>query len=192
MPWRPIEKKCEWCGKPWMASSPKVRTCSPTCRALLRETEKPSPGRGSREYPESIIRQVQELYADGATVAEIGEAIGPGYRAQTLVERFVETRRKTAKRNQHGPRNDSWRGDEAGYSAMHLRVITARGRPKRCACCDTTDPGIIYHWANLTGHYEDIRDYARLCPSCHRRLDARRRAQLGQPTMSLMGGGRDV
>ena len=172
-----------------MASGPKVRTCSPTCRARLRETEKPSPGRGSREYPESVIRQVQELYAGGATVAEIAEAIGPGYRAQTLVERFVDERRKVGKRDQCGPLNDSWRGDEAGYSAMHLRVIAARGRPKWCACCDTTDPSITYHWANLSGHYEDIRDYARLCPSCHRRLDARRRAQLGRMTMWPKGGG---
>lgn len=189
MPYRPIQKDCEWCGGTWTTRRPDSRTCSKQCSARLRETEKPSQGRPARDYPEDTTGRVRELYAAGATVREIGEAIGPGYRTQTLVERFVAVRRPSGKRDQRGEKNDSWRGDEAGYSAMHLRVITARGRPSRCACCDTTDPAIQYHWANLSGHYEDIHDYARLCPPCHRRLDARRRADLGRNTMPAQGGG---
>ena len=126
------------------------------------------------------------------TVGEVQMAIPAGYKAQRIIERYEIPRHRPGKRDQHQENNDNWLGDAAGYSAMHLRVIVARGRPSRCACCDTTDPGIQYHWANLSGHYEDIHDYARLCPPCHRRLDARRRADLGRNTMPARGGGRDV
>jgi hypothetical protein len=31
-----------------------------------------------------------------------------------------------------------------------------------------------YEWANLTGDYEDVRDFASMCVRCHRRYDAAR------------------
>lgn len=192
MPYRPVQKTCEWCKRTWTSSNPRARTCSPGCRARLRETEKPSRGKPQRDYPLEVIRQVQELYASGLTIREIGEVIGSGYKVQTLVERFIPERRPGGNRDQRGEKNHSWRGDGAGYSAMHFRVIRARGRPTRCACCDTTDPTIRYEWANLSGRYDDINDYARLCPRCHRRLDARRRAVLNGRTSPSRGGGQDA
>lgn len=192
MPNRSIRKACEHCGRVWQASSSKVRTCSPKCRAQLREAEKPTRGNQIREYPDNIVSQVKELYSAGATVREIQQAIGPGYRAQTLVERFVEVRRRAVPRQQDGNRNPNWRGNDAGYQALHLRVEAARGKPCRCACCDTTDNAARYEWANLTGHYEDIHDYVRLCVSCHRRLDAARRAATGQRTAPPKGGEANV
>ena len=40
-----------------------------------------------------------------------------------------------------------------------------------------------FEWANLTGSYEDIDDYARMCCSCHRSYDAERRAFTGADTI---------
>ena len=37
-------------------------------------------------------------------------------------------------------------------------------------------------WANLTGEYQDVTDYARMCVSCHRKFDAARRALTGRRT----------
>lgn len=39
-----------------------------------------------------------------------------------------------------------------------------------------------FHWANLTGDYADVNDYARMCVPCHRRFDAERRKVTGQNT----------
>ena len=184
-----MEKTCEQCGCAWVTRSLRARTCSKKCSAILREREHPSPGVPQRVYSPELAERVQQMYADGATIREIGASVGPGVKVQRIVERFVAERRQAGPRDQSGERNPLWKGDDASYGAFHLRVEASRGKPSRCACCDTTDLSITYHWANLSGHYEDIRDYARLCPSCHRRLDARRRSQLGHGTMLPRGGG---
>lgn len=62
-------------------------------------------------------------------------------------------------------------GGEVSYFQYHLRVRTKRGRPQHCEKCGTTDPETRYEWANLTGKFEDINDYIRLCVTCHRRRD---------------------
>jgi hypothetical protein len=178
------------CESPFQARAKKTETCGHKCGAILRERRTPSSGREPIEYPPELIERIRILYRDGRSMREVAEAAGTTVRIlQRLMPRYGIGRRGLGKREQRRERNDSWLGDEAGYSAMHLRVITARGRPSRCACCDTTDLAIRYEWANLSGHYEDINDYARLCPRCHRRLDARRRADLGRNTMPAQGGG---
>ncbi len=182
-----MTKSCEQCGKAWTTRSRQARTCSPRCRAILREIEHPSPGVPRREYPDDLVVKVQEMYDRGATIREIDIAIGPGYKAQRIVERSISERRATGPRDQTGERNPQWKGNAASLDAMHVRVEMARGKPQHCALCDTTDPSLRYEWANMTGHYEEITDYARLCVPCHRKLDGRRRAQLGRPTRPPTG-----
>lgn len=175
-----IQKKCATCGGTWITRKAAARTCSPKCRAVLREQEKPSRGRAPREYPERIAARVRELYAGGATVKEIGQIIGPGYRVQTLIERYVEKRRRAIPRDQTGPKNGTWKGDKASYDAFHERVKRRRGKPSNCTRCGTTDPAQSYEWANLTGRYEDVFDYARMCVPCHRDFDFKGRRPNGQ------------
>lgn len=79
--------------------------------------------------------------------------------------------RKPYKRNQIGPKNSSWKGDNATYAAFHYRVISARGRPQKCDVCGTADPDKVYDWANLTGAFHLIEDYERMCRSCHWTFD---------------------
>lgn len=67
-------------------------------------------------------------------------------------------------------RNPRWRGDDAEYNALHVRVLNARGRPSECEECGTTE-ALRYEWANVSGHYEDIYDYRRLCSRCHQIFD---------------------
>lgn len=178
-------KVCAECGRTWETRKQSSRTCSPPCRARLREREKPSKGAPPRDYPAEIVRLVRGMYATGATIREIGDAIGPGYRAQTLIDRYVPERRPAIKRDQIGERNDSWKGDAAGYAALHLRVQAARGKPANCERCGLDDPAARYEWANLTGRYEDVNDYQRMCISCHRSYDAARRAATGRCTSPL-------
>ena len=174
------EKTCEWCGDKWMTRSKTARTCSPRCRARLRETEIPSMGSKPREYPQELVDRIQSMYDDGMTIREIQDEI-KGVKVQRVIERYGITTRPAIKRDQFGDNNDSWKGDAAGYQAFHLRVYSSRGAPRECSRCGDTSAS-RYEWANLTGHYEDVADYQRMCVPCHRKFDAKRREETGRRT----------
>ena len=141
---------------------------------------KPKP---KKEYPPELVAEVRRLYESGLTMREVAEAVEASVKViQRLMTRHGIARRPAAKRHQSGSANHTWKGDEAGYSALHLRVESARGKPQQCSRCDTTDPARFYEWANLTGHYEDVLDYARMCRQCHRAYDAARRKTTGERT----------
>ena len=140
----------------------------------------PSGGK-PRQYPQEIIDLICGWYKEGLTVAEIRAIAPKGYRVQTILERYLPERRLAAKRNQRGENNHMWKGDNAGYQALHLRVEAARGKPMRCEWCND-EGGLRYEWANLTGNYTDVFDFVRLCLSCHRTYDAKRRKETGKKT----------
>lgn len=132
-----------------------------------------------RVYPDEIVQLVRRLYLDeGMTVVEVQAEIPKGYKAQRIIERYIPQRRSTAKRDQTGDKNDSWRGDSAEYKALHLRVQNARGKPSLCSRCGTTKGR--FEWANLTGDYADVDDYERMCVRCHREFDFKGRRPNGQ------------
>ena len=135
--------------------------------------------KGLRCYPQPLVEAVTYLYELGATQREVGEITRLSQRVVwRLMRNHGLTARKAAKRNQRGPRNPSWKGNSAGYQAFHLRVYTLRGKPMSCSRCGLADETRWYHWANLTGHYENVADYIALCVPCHSRLDARRRKEV--------------
>ena len=78
-------------------------------------------------------------------------------------------------RQKMGALGVSWKGTKAGYTAKHLRVVKARGRPVGCERCGYSDADARYEWANLSGEYDDVGDFARMCVQCHRIYDAMRR-----------------
>ena len=135
-----------------------------------------------REYDPGLVDRVVRMYETGMTVSEV-DRLFPGVKVQRLLERHAPNMRRAVKRDQAGPSNTSWRGGAAGYQAMHLRVQIARGKPDECTRCDRTGSDHKYEWANQTGNYEDVWDYARMCISCHRRFDAARRSATGMNTM---------
>ena len=109
--------------------------------------------------------------AQRMTQMEIAAALGCSRKAvTTAMRRFNIQPRIAAKRNQDGPSSPTWKGDEAGYQAMHLRVARLRGKPSLCETCRTTTAK-AFDWANLTGKYNDPMDYRRLCRSCHWKMD---------------------
>ncbi len=144
----------------------------------------PGSGAKPRNYPPELVEKIRHLYVDcGMTVAEVQSQID-GAKVQNVMARHGIPTRPAVKRNQWGENNTHWRGDDACYSALHDRLYRMFGTPSLCDWCGR-DEG-RFEWANLTGHYADITDYARLCVTCHRRYDAKRRRETGRPTM---GGG---
>jgi hypothetical protein len=74
-----------------------------------------------------------------------------------------------------GSKNPCWTGAYVGYHGGHQRVNKFRGKPHICEDCGMNDPRRKYHWANLSGKWHDLFDYRRLCVSCHRKFDNKRR-----------------
>jgi len=72
-----------------------------------------------------------------------------------------------------------WRGTEAGYGQKHKRIHNRRGKATQCVWgCESQ----WYEWANLTGHYDDIEDFAQMCVPCHRHFDMAIRAMSREGT----------
>lgn len=79
--------------------------------------------------------------------------------------------RGTHKNHAKGPSHYLWKGDKAGYGAVHKWVARVKGRPQKCEECGKTD-ATVYHWANLSGKYlRIVEDWKRLCVPCHRKHD---------------------
>lgn len=134
-------------------------------------------GRKPRAYPAEMVARVREMYEAGFTISEIQRQV-TGCKVQNLMARCGIPRRRAVPRDQSGERNAIWRGDAAGYKALHLRVATARGKPSFCGECGATEGR--FEWANLTGRYEDVWDYQRMCVPCHRAYDFKGRRPNGQ------------
>jgi hypothetical protein len=66
----------------------------------------------------------------------------------------------------------AWKGEKAGYRAVHIWVSKYFGTPSRCEHCGKRGTGHAMHWANLSGKNKRVRtDWKRLCVKCHKKLD---------------------
>jgi len=80
-------------------------------------------------------------------------------------------------------KNSNWKGDNAtNLTTFHKRVENELGKPNKCEICGRTDKDTVYDWGNLTGNYNDINDYKRMCRSCHKKYDL---ARLGKGLITL-------
>lgn len=68
-----------------------------------------------------------------------------------------------------GEQHHNWKGDEAGYLALHVWVNRHRPRTGKCSTCNFTG---YTEYANISGVYlRDLDDFAEMCVACHRELD---------------------
>lgn len=131
------------------------------------------PGSGSKPkvYDSGFVERVRALYMAGKTQDEIAVLLGTSQKVVwNMMRRHGIQRRVAAKRFQTGPMNHAWKGDDAKYAALHLRVATVRGTPSLCEHCGTTTAK-RFEWASLSKRYNDVNDYVRLCQSCHHKMD---------------------
>lgn len=118
-----------------------------------------------------MLDEAIRLYETGMTQKEVGLKLGTTQKVIWGMFRNSGYKSRIAKkRNQTGEHNDSWRGSEATYKAFHVRVGVLRGKPSLCSMCDN-DKAKRYEWANVSGRYENVYDYIRLCKSCHSIFD---------------------
>lgn len=66
-----------------------------------------------------------------------------------------------------------WKGDKAGYVAIHAWLKKTNGKASECSNpnCKYVNPK-RFEWASISRKWKrDIKDYVELCPSCHRKFD---------------------
>jgi hypothetical protein len=124
-------------------------------------------------------------YQDFMTQVEIGQHFNTTQKVvYSWFKKLGIKSRVPYKRNQNGANNSSWKGNDATYAAFHYRVEKERGKPHFCEACGTMEK-TRYEWANLTGNYSNIYDYARMCVSCHRKYDMKRRKETNESTINV-------
>lgn len=68
-----------------------------------------------------------------------------------------------------GENSPHWKGDKAGYHAIHKWIIKIKPKPKFCEKCKKVPPKEL---ANISGKYKrDVNDFEWMCVKCHRKFD---------------------
>ena len=117
-------------------------------------------------------QEIEQLYKKGMTQNQIAEYYKTTQKVVWRWMRDLKIKSRVPRNtNQDKENNPNWKGNKAGYAALHYRIYKAKGCPKKCEECGTTDKKKRYQWANLTGKFEDIDDYKRMCQSCHAKHD---------------------
>lgn len=88
----------------------------------------------------------------------------------------VEHRAKIRAAVPLGAASKVWKGDGAGYAAIHRWLHRHKPRTGECEHCGARPFNARCstgtQFANLSGEYRrDVDDYLELCPSCHKILD---------------------
>lgn len=64
-----------------------------------------------------------------------------------------------------------WKGDDVGYSGVHIWVYKEKGKANRCEFADDTCSS-FFEWSNISQLYRrNIDDWRQLCRSHHSRYD---------------------
>ena len=118
------------------------------------------------------IGKAIELYETGLTQEEVAKELNTTQKV--IWQRFKDANyrcRIAAKRDQWGIKNHMWKGKNATYAAKHYRLYKILGMPRKCQICGTVDKKKKYEWANLSGDFDNPKDYKRMCKSCHAKYD---------------------
>lgn len=68
-----------------------------------------------------------------------------------------------------GENNPTWKGDEAGYAAIHNWVRRRKPKPQLCEKCKVKPPQEL---SNISQQYKrDVEDFWWLCKTCHAEFD---------------------
>lgn len=124
------------------------------------------------------VAAIKRLYEAGYSISEVATQLGLTYGIvmSNMIREGIPRRSKHEIRSmpppvRRGPAHHGWTGEEASYGACHTRVFKAFGKASKCEVCGIFGPESKYNWANLTGHYTDLSDYAQMCKSCHTKYD---------------------
>lgn len=144
-----------------MSEAAKLR-CSPEWKAKKSESMR-------TKLDEDKLRS---YYLSGMTQEEVAFKLGVTRKVvYNAMKRIGLKARVACKRNQWSENNHMWKGDFASKGPLHRRLYRRFGQENKCSQCGTEDASKSYDWANISGKYEDLSDYKRMCRSCHWKYD---------------------
>jgi len=73
-----------------------------------------------------------------------------------------------------GESNPAWRGDKAGYHAIHYRVRNERGLASEHACVDCGAAAAHWSFTGKTGYSTNVTAYDPRCNKCHITFDRKK------------------
>lgn len=150
---------CKNCGNSFKSYNKNPVYCSFNCKTISQTSK-------------INFNKAKKLYESGMNQIEVAKKLGTTQKVIfSLFKRNNYKSRMAIKRNQLGENNDSWKGDNATYAAFHKRMYALFGKPNKCEICGTDDELKNYHWASLTGKYNEPSDFKRMCHSCHAKYD---------------------
>jgi hypothetical protein len=134
----------------------KQKYCSASCRAKAVGLSKV----GTKQTEEANAKRSR------AMTGEKNHRYGTKQSQETIAKRVKAFAGKTT-----NERHWNWKGDEAGYLALHEWMNRHYPRTGTCEHCGKSKQKTDY--ANIRGHqYSRVReDYAELCRSCHYHFD---------------------
>ena len=113
----------------------------------------------SREYSKEGIKRLKSFYCFSCY----------------LKKPFTKEHKDNISKSLRGSKHQYWKGDLVSYEGIHDWVARNFGKMKMCEHCGTTSAK-KFEWANRSGYYTRKRDdWMRLCTSCHRYYDSRKR-----------------
>lgn len=129
-----------------------------------------------KSHAQEIVKIVRRLYSRFLSEESIGKKLGW---SRSFIHSIME--KNNIKRRisywgvkeygyQKGQKHPLWKGNEVGYKAAHDRIGRYLGKPSKCEVCGTI-AAKRFEWANMSGKFYDVKDYKRMCCSCHRRHD---------------------
>ena len=84
-------------------------------------------------------------------------------------------------KGKYGEQARRWKGNNAGYVAIHMWIKKHWGTPDHCDMCHK-EGASRYEWCNKDKQYSRVReDWLQLCPSCHRLFDQKDKCRRGHP-----------
>jgi len=85
------------------------------------------------------------------------------------IERNKSKKQRDVIKKRTGFKNPVWKGDDAGYDAIHKWIHKNKPKPELCEECHQKPPTDC---ANISGEYRrDINDYRWMCRKCHMIFD---------------------
>ena len=103
---------------------------------------------------------------------KIGDANRKSLTGKKLSQKHKDSIKKGMTGSCVDEKNSQWKGENAGYMAIHNWIRRHWGTPRKCEDCGKNEQKRMYHWANISGLYKrDRSDWKRLCVPCHSLMD---------------------
>lgn len=166
---------CKICFKDFLVKPYRIEAkyCSRKCYGLSERGKIPKSAFEKGYHPPNEFKPGKNHPYYGLSSPALGKhwVLGENTRKKMSLARKGKPNPKIKDDKHH-----AWKGDDVGYRGLHYWIQRNLGKPETCKHCGVKGlHGRKIHWANISQKYKrDIKDWIRLCVSCHKKFDSPR------------------